>query len=562
MNAMARLAAPLVMLFALGAACGDSGASPAPPAPVAQQQKKAGGERDENARIDALIAAVESSGITFIRNGSEHDAASAASHLRRKRAAAGDDIATAEQFIDELATKSSVSGEPYRVRLADGTEQDAAPWFRQLLAEQDAKSKPPESPDASAAEPKPPVFPPESAYKHLDTGRYLAALEEAESAAAKETDLGPGSPLLDFVGLAQSFVGLEHEAQASFDRLTGEVAKPITSSPIDDAEALDALDAIVEAARDRRVVILNESHHMPRHRAFAAQLATRLRAIGFDTFAAETFVDAEGTQKRGWPNRSTGFYSREPVFGQLVRTVTKLGYRLVAYEWTGKPAVAPPGDGRARINARETGQAANLFERVFQSNPNARLFVYVGYSHATEDWVDKGGPKEQAWMAARLRALTGFDPLTIDQTDAMPRSDARFENPHWRRAVDEKPFTKPTVFRADGAFVVTGAYAGKIDMQVFHPPLTDADGRPDWLHEGRVAVEIPEAAAAALAADERLLVQAFVATEPDDAIPADQIVATAGTELPRLLLPTGTYRVVVTNAAGEELARVNGVEAK
>lgn len=39
----------------------------------------------------------------------------------RKLKSAGSRITTAEQFIDHLGTRSSRSGEPYRMRLADGT---------------------------------------------------------------------------------------------------------------------------------------------------------------------------------------------------------------------------------------------------------------------------------------------------------------------------------------------------------------------------------------------------------------------------------------------------------
>ena len=86
--------------------------------------------------IDALIVRVEhAQGVVFIRNGSEHSPVEAAAHLRRKLAAADGRITTAEQFIDKLGTRSSMTGIAYRVRLADGREIDSATWLRQLLRE-------------------------------------------------------------------------------------------------------------------------------------------------------------------------------------------------------------------------------------------------------------------------------------------------------------------------------------------------------------------------------------------------------------------------------------------
>ncbi len=86
--------------------------------------------------IEALIAAVENqTGAIFIRNGGEHSAADAANHLRRKLRGAGSRIKTAEQFIDHLASKSSSTGNPYALRLANGKTVDAGEWFRAKLAE-------------------------------------------------------------------------------------------------------------------------------------------------------------------------------------------------------------------------------------------------------------------------------------------------------------------------------------------------------------------------------------------------------------------------------------------
>ncbi|MFL6592081.1 MAG: DUF5329 family protein [Luteimonas sp.] len=84
--------------------------------------------------ISALIDKVEHAhDVSFIRNGSAHGAQEAAAHLRRKLAAANGRIGSAEQFIDAIGTRSSMTGIAYRVRFADGREIDSAAWLRQLL---------------------------------------------------------------------------------------------------------------------------------------------------------------------------------------------------------------------------------------------------------------------------------------------------------------------------------------------------------------------------------------------------------------------------------------------
>lgn len=101
--------------------------------------------------IEALVARVEHAhGVVFIRNGSDHSAVEAASHLRRKFAAAHGRITTAEQLIDKLGTRSSMTGIAYRVRFGDGREIDSATWLRQLLRELRADRVRPPRPAASA----------------------------------------------------------------------------------------------------------------------------------------------------------------------------------------------------------------------------------------------------------------------------------------------------------------------------------------------------------------------------------------------------------------------------
>ena len=84
----------------------------------------------EQARIDKLIRHVETQkGMTFIRNGTEYSCADAARFLRGKMDSMGAEVATAREFIDRIATKSSMSGEPYQVRFHDGRLIPAAQFL-------------------------------------------------------------------------------------------------------------------------------------------------------------------------------------------------------------------------------------------------------------------------------------------------------------------------------------------------------------------------------------------------------------------------------------------------
>jgi len=89
----------------------------------------------EQAKISYLIAEVgRLKGAQFVRNGKEYGVAEAVEHMNLKRRMAGSRIRTAEEFIRYCATGSSVSGQPYLIRFADGRTVESAKFLRERLA--------------------------------------------------------------------------------------------------------------------------------------------------------------------------------------------------------------------------------------------------------------------------------------------------------------------------------------------------------------------------------------------------------------------------------------------
>jgi hypothetical protein len=89
----------------------------------------------ERARIERLIARVAARPeLVFVRNGSDYSAADAARFLREKLKAQGQDVNTAEDFIERIASRSSTSGKPYMIRHPDGRAQPSAEFLRAQLA--------------------------------------------------------------------------------------------------------------------------------------------------------------------------------------------------------------------------------------------------------------------------------------------------------------------------------------------------------------------------------------------------------------------------------------------
>ena len=305
---------------------------------------------------------------------------------------------------------------------------------------------------------------------------------------------------------------------------------------LESARAEEALAAIVREAKSRQIVILNEAHHVPFHRVFAARLAKELRKIGFDYLAAEAFA-LDIPLHPAAVERNMGFYVNEPMYGAFVRSAIRDGWSFVGYDHM--PEGASPND---RERLRELGAARNLVEGIFAKNPKAKVFMYVGYGHAAKQReANANGWKS---VATLLRETLGTDPLTIEQTIMYGRGDVRVDHPLYRAAMRRFAPSVPVVFAArEGGYAVVGTRPGSFDMQVFHPDETGhgKEGRPLWMRRqaGLAPQPVP---AGLLPAQGRRLIQAFHVEDGIDAVPLDMVMVEAGKPAPALMLPEGRFR--------------------
>jgi hypothetical protein len=243
-------------------------------------------------------------------------------------------------------------------------------------------------------------------------------------------------------------------------------------SPLTDAgyAAHPALDAIPELARGYRIVLFNEAHNIPLTRSLTVQLLSKLRQEGFNYFAAETLYESDtALQSRGYPIDASGFYTREPVYAEMVRTALKLGFKVIAYEAT---------TNAGGSDARETTQARNINEQVFKSDPHARLVVDAGYSHI----VKSGEYLDGASMAEHLFKLTHLPMLSVEQTMLYPHPLSSGDHPYYTAVMQQLQPKEPIVFvnAAGNPWSLRPGY----DVSVFFPPVKMLHGRPDWLSLG------------------------------------------------------------------------------
>jgi hypothetical protein len=399
---------------------------------------------------------------------------------------------------------------------------------------------------------------PQDIPKPYPADRYLPALVAAERATSglppaalgntATPELGDATRKLrhtiEDLGTQRAFIGDTEGAVAAFDLLkrvsdprgTGkEQAVP------DGVEVEDAIRAIVEQARSKRVVLINEAHHVPMNRAFTQKLAAELRKIGYSYLACEAFSSDGGDMSKRVPGQATvytGYYVRDPVFAGFVNAALADGWKLVPYEHEERPK--PGEDPRQRNDAREQAQARNLVERIFAKDKNAKVLIHVGYGHLNKSTSDD---KDMVVMMGEyLHRMTGLDMLHVDQIPFYAHPDRARETRMYAALIEKFPSTEPFVLRAaDGSHPVLLGMQGRVDMQVIFPRYASHDGRPDWLRTlaGRSPRPIP---AELLPTQGRRLIKAFRAADRPDAVPADMVLVEAGKPAPALMLPPGEFR--------------------
>jgi hypothetical protein len=400
--------------------------------------------------------------------------------------------------------------------------------------------------------------------KRRDVLAGMAALPLAQAAVASDYDIAEQSawdaltkrglylPILreprgikrDGLQLQAQFLALVGDENGAFRTMPGLERRETAAPSLEGAKAEPALEAIVRAAKDRQIVVLNEAHYISRCRTFALDVALALREQGFEIFAAEALnddgePDVARLLNAGEPATTDfGLYPDDPVYAELLRGAREAGYRFAAYE-TRYDQISRQ-DTDAVIASREQAEADNFVLNVLQKNSKARVFVYCGYTH-----VYKTPQNGVPWFAGRLKAKTGIDPLCIAQAWGVPPPDPTLEAADLKAVLDVfNPAAPIVVSDAEGRPIELGhAFDSGIDLSVFHPRLSYFEGRPGWLAKavGRRAMRFAFPSPAASDG----LVQAVPSREAhvENAIPADQLLVSARTREVTFFVKPGAYEI-------------------
>jgi hypothetical protein len=269
----------------------------------------------------------------------------------------------------------------------------------------------------------------------------------------------------------------------------------------------DAKELILEQFKTNSVVMLNEAHDRPGTRTFLLSILKDLKKAGVTCLALETLNPKGNLNELDY---TTGYYTNEPVFGQVIREALKCGFKLIAYEIS---------EEQTKQNFdREFAQASNLLEAIKKKDRTGfeKTILLGGYGHIDER---SNNPVEYQMMALQFKKISGLDPVTISQLSLM---EYNFEDPGRRTVIEKLVHPKTTIafnadeikpiyfhsFYADSADMSTVLMAN--DFIIYQPATRFSHNRPNWMLTTPATeffpVEIPKNV-------KPVLVQAYIKSE-------------------------------------------------
>ncbi len=352
------------------------------------------------------------------------------------------------------------------------------------------------------------------------------------------------SEAISFTEDYHSVLEFEEQSYEMVDELSEKKIEK-TVSELKGIQHVDARRYISFLAKNYQVIMLNEANAKSLHRVFAISLLEELYNKGFHYLALE-MLNNYSNHSLNKLTSNTGYYSAEPIAGELIRRALEIGFTLVSYDDT----LAFSNEHNAA--QRDSVQARNIYA-VIKKDPSAKIFVLASYGHIAE----KSSDTNYIPMAMMFKKISGIDPLTIDQTEMTEGSNFGYGNALYKAYTQKFLLKTPSV-----AMVINEPLSitnnDSYDISVIHPQTVYRDGRPDWLSLNGLRQPVyvnPNL-------KDVFLVQAYYQSEanesgPGKIVPADQsyIPTSKGNYL--LYLRKGKYIIVYRSLGYHLIGKLN-----
>ena len=264
----------------------------------------------------------------------------------------------------------------------------------------------------------------------------------------------------------------------------------------------------------QQVIGVNEVHGVSIGRSTVYHMLPILKEKGFQYLVLEALYEEKNKELNNfdYPLKDSGWLVSEVIIGDLLRYAKELGYTLISYDVQGTGSNV----------TREKLSFDKIKNRIFESDPNAKIILFAGHSHVSELPIGKLIPLGVQFIEM------GIDPLTITQSD------------YYERNVPDEIAT-PTLLKSNQT-----NEKSRFDYTLILPKSKIENGRPSWIWRmNRKPVTVQEEMIKSIS--EPFLIEAFIEGQSYDGIPLDRIEAINKSNLPSLALRAGNYIIRITS---------------
>lgn len=234
-------------------------------------------------------------------------------------------------------------------------------------------------------------------------------------------------------------------------------------------EPLDAHSYILEKAELHEIILFNEAHYFSYHFHFFKSFLADLSKLGYRYLALEGLGKGESYSIKTIEELNNRYSTVNPTYAEMMREALKQGFEIFNYD-------------EDSGGEREQKGAQNIAE--FLDGKVGKTLVLCGYDHIKE--TETKTYWEYA-LAGRIKEIMNTDPLTINQTFFMERSERRFENPLYQHILPEVP---QVYVDADRQSFKDPTEPSWYDIIIFHPRTKFNNGKADWFTDSKVEVEL------------------------------------------------------------------------
>lgn len=326
--------------------------------------------------------------------------------------------------------------------------------------------------------------------------------------------------LLQDLSVKYSILG-DHKNAVKLGESRSSYKSPI-SYEFDGFYPVDAVEFISKKAGDYDVVVINEAHNMSNHRTLTYKALTELWAKGYRYLAVEGLSEnAEKLVYEDYILKSSGFYTNEPIFANLLIHAKNIGFKLVSYDYFNVK-------NNGNIKSRDTFAAETIDKKIFQLDKDAKAVIHVGYSHAK---------KNPQWLAGILAQQQKRKILSIDQTTEIKVSTAP----------NNRKITEPSIYENNDK-EAWSLSKQDYDVTVVWPATTYKNNRPVWQKLNRTAHTFNTKFCSN---NFPCVVEVFLLYRKD-AVPLDRVVIQSHEEITDVFLYEGINTMVFSKLNGEQ----------